>query len=67
VGRTNTELRTDPSARDPLRGMDIDLTRFTDRQLHALVEALLEEKHRRAKRWLTLVPEIETTDEEPTP
>jgi predicted component of type VI protein secretion system len=67
VGRTNDALRTDPTARDPLRGLGIDLTKFSDRQLHALVEELLTEKHRRAARWLALVPEIETIDDEVTP
>jgi hypothetical protein len=53
-------LRADPSALDPLRGLDIDLKVMTDQQLHALTSALLEEKHRRAAIWLSLLPASET-------
>lgn len=52
VGRTSKALSSDPSARDPLRDVTVDLKVLSDLQLHALTAALLEEKHRRVARWL---------------
>lgn len=39
---------------DPLADVDLDLPAMSDRQLHALTSALLEEKHRRAEMWLNI-------------
>jgi hypothetical protein len=58
VGRTNARLAADPEWAHPLRQLErrlgrplLDLTTYTDWELHGIVEALLSEKHRRAKRW----------------
>lgn len=59
VGRIAARLAADPTAGDPLRRLEtrlgralVDLTTVSDMELHALVGVLLEEKHRRAARWL---------------
>lgn len=61
VGRTNARLAADPEWSSPLSQLErrigrplLDLTACTDWELHGLVEALLGEKHRRAKRWYEL-------------
>jgi hypothetical protein len=63
VGRTSEVLRTDPSARTPLRDRELDLASWSDRELHALTDALLAEKHRRIARWIHAVPAVETLGE----